>query len=376
MIPKERVLMTISHQEPDRVPIGEWEYGKELIEPILKRKTLFFSGIDTIRAYWDGKRNEIIKAWKEGLVELVQKLNWDAVLVHLVIGKETSIEAPEQVNDRDWQYKDGAIIRYSEETDCFLKIRRGTLSQANNTDSQDVNKLEPTESELEVVRYVIKKLSKTHFIFSAGLIGHPKQSFSDASVSEVENWVKLYEDPDGYRDRYLKCVNSPAERKGIEVAKREGIDGVASGCDYGYNAGPFMSPEMFRKAILPGLSAFCKLVHSFGLIALFHSCGNNQLLMDMIVEAGVDVYQSIQPEMDIKKMKKRYGKNITLWGGVPAGDLITSTPEEVKKEAIDYLNVCKPGGGYIFGTSHSIMPGAKYENYMAMLEAWGEYGIY
>lgn len=96
--------------------------------------------------------------------------------------------------------------------------------------------------------------------------------------------------------------------------------------------------------------------------------------MDMIVEAGVDVYQSIQPEMDIKKMKRRYGKNITLWGGVPAGDLITSTPEEVKKEAIDYLNACKPGGGYIFGTSHSIMPGAKYENYIAMLEAWKEYG--
>jgi len=86
----------------------------------------------------------------------------------------------------------------------------------------------------------------------------------------------------------------------------------------------------------------------------------------------VDVYQSIQTEMDIIALKQRYGKGITLWGGVPAGDLVLGTPEQVRREGREVLEACKPGGGYIYGTTHSVMPGAKHENYLAMLDAWRE----
>ncbi|MCK4325536.1 hypothetical protein KAW55_02135 [bacterium] len=41
MIPKDRVLTAVSHKEPDRVPIGEWEYDVGIVEPVLKRKTFF-----------------------------------------------------------------------------------------------------------------------------------------------------------------------------------------------------------------------------------------------------------------------------------------------------------------------------------------------
>lgn len=166
--------------------------------------------------------------------------------------------------------------------------------------------------------------------------------FSDASVSELENWVNLYEDPERKRDASLKYARSEHYKRALEITKREGMDAVAYGCDYGYNTGPFMSPEMFRKAILPGLSEHCKMVHQHGLLFLLHSCG----------------------------------KNITLWGGVPAGDLVLSTPEQVRQTAAHYLKECKPGGGYVFATSHSIMPGAQYDNYLAMLDAHREWGGY
>ena len=378
MTSKERFLMAVAHQEPDRVPTGEWEYGSELIDPVLQQDRFSFEGWEATHAFWQGKRNEMIDRRKKGKVELVRKLNWDAVLVHLVIDKDTVIEAPEPVNESQWRFKNGDILQYSKETDRFMIVKRGTppARQADAGGDSIAARYDPTASELEVVRYVVRELGKTHFIFSSPLLGHPQFGFSDASVSEVENWVRLYEDPDKYRQNYLDGVKSDFTRRGIENAKREGMDGVAMGTDYGCNTGPFMSPDMFKRAVLPGLSAWCDLVHSFGLVALLHSCGNNQALMDMIVEAGVDVYQSIQPEMDIIKTKKRYGRKITLWGGVSAGDLVLSTPDHVKQEAIKYLNECKPGGGYIFGTSHSIMPGAKYENYCAMLEALKKHGVY
>ncbi|MFH0903074.1 MAG: uroporphyrinogen decarboxylase family protein, partial [Pseudomonadota bacterium] len=236
--------------------------------------------------------------------------------------------------------------------------------------------MDPTDSELEVVRHVVRELGKTHFLFAAPQIGHPQFGYSDASVSEVETWVRLFEDPDRHRQNLLNWVNHPNVRRGIEIGKREGLDGIAYGCDYGCNTGPFMSPELFRHAILPGLAAFCSLVHEHGMVMLHHACGNNQVLMDMIVEAGVDVYQSIQPEMDIKTLKKRYGKRITLWGGFPSGDLILSNPAQVRQLAAEQIQALKPDGGFIFGTSHSIMPAAKYENYAAILDALAEHGGY
>lgn len=376
MTPKERVLCAIRHEEPDRVPVGEWQYGPEIGGPVLGDACLWLGGMSRARALWEGRRDEVVHQWKTGLVRLAEAYRWDAVLVHLVIGKDTPIEVPEQTDEDKWRLSDGSVLTYSEETDRLFLTERGTRAGAPPPVSPEDAPVDPTpsESELEVVRHVVGELGGTHFVFSAALGGHPQLRYSDASVSEVEQWVKLYEDPDAFLERHLQYVANPVVEQNIERTRREGLDGLAYGWDFGCTTGPFMSPELFRKSILPYLAAYCELVHKHGLLFMLHSCGNNQLLMDSIVAAGVDIYQSIQTEMDIVKMKKRYGGNITLWGGVPAGELVTGTPASVRAEAEPVLRACKPGGGYIYGTSHSIMPGAKYENYLAMLEAHREFG--
>jgi hypothetical protein len=379
MTSKDRVLAAIRHEEPDRVPTGEWEFGREMVEPVLGKST-FRHEWAKCHALWQGRRDEVVNDWKTGLVKLAEFYQWDAVLLHNCIGHGTSIEAPEPAGENIWRNSAGDTITYSPETDHFFITEKAPRPAADpaapKPPPRPAEELEPTDSELEVVRHVVRELGKTHFLLSAPLWGHPGLGYSDATRSEVENWVTVFEDPGKAGELRLKSAASPSLRRGIEIAKREGMDGVAWGCDYGCNTGPFISPEMFRIAVFPGLKAFCALIHEYGLVAIHHSCGNNQVLLDQIVEAGVDVYQSIQPEMDIVKMKKRYGKNLTLWGGVPAGDLISKTPAEVKAAGIKALRELKGGGGLIYGTSHSIMPMAKYENYLAMLEALKEAGDY
>lgn len=383
MTSKERVLAAIRHEEPDRVPTGEWEFGHEVVAPIMGPGTYRHEYAYT-RALWEGRRDEAIRDWKTGLVKVVEHFQWDAVLVHNVIGNDTPVEKPVPVKDNVWRDKQGNTIIYSPETDHFFITARAPASPPKSPDPaapkpppRPIREQEPTDSELEVVRHVVRELGKTHFILCSPLIGHPNGlDYSDVTRSDVENWVVVYEDPEKAGEQSLKYATSPGVRRGIEIAKCEGIDGIASGCDYGYNTGPFISPEIFRIAVFPGLKAFCDLVHEYGLISIHHSCGNNQVLLDQIVEAGVDVYQSIQPEMDIVKMKQRYGRNLTLWGGVPAGDLVTGTPASVKAAGIKALRDLKAGGGLIYGTSHSIMPMAKYDNYRAMLEALKEAGTY
>lgn len=373
---KERMLMAMSHEEPDRVPIGEWQYGEEVMTPVLGHRPLFHNGLYTQQAFWNGRRKDVINDWKEGLVKIAEIFQWDAVLVHLLADENSEIEVPEKIDDKTWRYTNGAIIQYSKETNRLITIEGGAPPEKIN--EEEANRIEPTDSQLEIIRHVVNRLGKTHFIFSAPLAGPGRRMKAPVGkqVNEVEAWCELFTEPENWFERKERWVKSEHLAKGVAIAKREGLDAIAYSCDYGGSTGPFISPEIFKNYIQPILAYYVKLVHKNGLKFLHHACGNNQVLMDMIVEAGVDVYQSIQTEMDIVKMKKRYGKNITLWGGIPAGDLILSTPEKVKESGKYFLEQCKLGGGYVYGTSHSIMPGTKYENYLATLDAHKECGSY
>ncbi len=314
-----------------------------------------------------GRRDQVMADWKTGLVKLTEYYHWDAVLVHNVIGHGTPVEKPAPLDENRWRLDNGNILQYSPETDAFMIVEKPAAPPPPAVPAAPVSP-EPTASELEVVRHVVRELGRTHFIFSAPLTGHPQLRYPDATRSEVENWVAVFEDPEAAGERRLQAMTSPNLRLGIEIARREGLDGVATGCDYGYNAGPFIPPEMFRIAVFPALKAFCDLAHAQGLTVLHHSCGKNVALLDQLVEAGVDIWQSIQPENDIAAVKKRYGKNLTLWGGMPADLLVTGNPGQVRAAGRQALRDCAPGGGFIYGTSHSVMPGAKLENYQAMLD--------
>ena len=75
MTSKERMLMTIAHQEPDQVPTGEWESGRETVEPILGKGT-YRNEWATNHALWQGRRDEVIRDWKTGLVKLTGYYQW------------------------------------------------------------------------------------------------------------------------------------------------------------------------------------------------------------------------------------------------------------------------------------------------------------
>ncbi|MBT3381346.1 MAG: hypothetical protein HN742_19410 [Lentisphaerae bacterium] len=374
MTPKERMLTAIAHAEPDRVPVGEWQFGPEIATPVLGDECTWLGGMSRAKALWEGRRDQVINEWKTGLVRLAEHYQWDAVLLHAVIGSDTAVDVPEPTGGGTWKTATGDVITYSEETDRLFVTEKGNAPPTADIPAPVDDT--PTASELELIRHVVSVLGDTHFLFSAALRGHPQFRYSNAAVSEVEQWVSLYQDPDAFLEARMRHVRTPEADRAVQRVKLEGLDGVAYGWDFGCTTGPFMSPEMFRRGVQPVLAAWADLAHRHGLVMLLHACGNNQPLMDMIVEAGVDVYQSIQTEMDIVEMKTRYGQNITLWGGMPAGDLVLGKPDAIRREGARYLQACKPGGGYIYGTTHSVMPGAQLENYRAMLAALQDAGRY
>ncbi|MHA1338898.1 MAG: uroporphyrinogen decarboxylase family protein [Promethearchaeota archaeon] len=149
--------------------------------------------------------------------------------------------------------------------------------------------------------------------------------------------------------------------------------------DLGENNGLIISPKMYNKYFKASVTRFCREVHKYGGKVIMHSCGNCWDLIDTLIECGIDALHPWQPyaNMDIFEGKRRWGKKLTLIGNVSV-ELLSQDGKI--KDIISYvkklMSVCKVGGGYIFSSSHSIIPTVKWQNAVAMWWAARKYGVY
>jgi len=166
-------------------------------------------------------------------------------------------------------------------------------------------------------------------------------------------------------------------RRAIEI----GADAVVSGDDYAGRHGPMMSPALFKEFILPYLRRSIESAHELGVPYIKHTDGNVWPLLDMMVEAGIDALDPIEPiaGMDIGEVKHRYGDRIAVVGNVDCTELLPhGTPHDVEEAVKETIAKASPGGGHILASSNSIHPAVRPENYRAMIEAarrWGRYPL-
>lgn len=148
------------------------------------------------------------------------------------------------------------------------------------------------------------------------------------------------------------------------------------GNDFGTQNAPFCSPEVFCEVYLPYYKKMTDWIHQNTSWKVFkHSCGSIEPLIPSFIEAGFDILNPVQcsaVNMDARTLKERYGHKIVFWGGgvdtqktLPFG-----TPDEVRQEVKERIEIFKPGGGFVFNTIHNAQSGVPVENFMAMLETF------
>jgi hypothetical protein len=367
MTSKERVKAAINHQEPDKVPVGEWIIDYEPASLVLGRPTFLRGKHGLVEAMWDGRREEVVDSVKRDTVELVRRLDCDLVCADLTFPKDIRYERPERLDEETWRDRHGNVFRYSDLTQDLMLIERGTQSyEPARRDSLEDGEFSPDPSELEVLEHVMSELGDTHFVFTG--LGDPHLPVFSALWVE-EGMYRLADDPEGYAESHLAGYQSIARR--IPFFAKLGVDGVIVGEDYGFNSGPFMSPEMFRRVFFPGLQHICQVAHDHGLYLICHSCGNLRLLLPDMIEAGIDVYQGIQAIEDIGGLKRDFGRDLCLWGGVSNHDLVVGGPDEIRRQVRESTEACAPGGGFILGSSHSLTVQTPLDNIVAMFEEAG-----
>ncbi|MCL2831827.1 MAG: hypothetical protein FWD78_01530 [Treponema sp.] len=156
----------------------------------------------------------------------------------------------------------------------------------------------------------------------------------------------------------------------INEALKQNIDGFYFGDDYGTQTGPLFSPEHFNKYIKPCLKKMFEPVKAAGKYVCLHSCGNISVFLPGLMDIGLDVYQTVQPEIyDLKKIKNEFGSRLCFWGAISTQrDLPSMTPEKIKRTVRNTIAVLGRDGGYVCAPTHQVPADVPCENIAAMLE--------
>jgi uroporphyrinogen decarboxylase len=173
---------------------------------------------------------------------------------------------------------------------------------------------------------------------------------------------------------YQELVEAVAEHQMavMEPLLETPADGVMFSDDWGYQRGVIIGPERWRRFIKPQLARMYARVHAAGKLALSHCCGNVAEIVPDLIEIGLDVLESVQPEaMDPYELKRRHGRDITFWGGLGSQGLLPfGTPEQIRAEVARLKREMGQGGGYILGPAKSLQPETPTANAAACVEAF------
>ncbi|MCD6291803.1 MAG: methyltransferase, partial [Anaerolineae bacterium] len=167
------------------------------------------------------------------------------------------------------------------------------------------------------------------------------------------------------------------------AAVGEYIQIIQMGDDLGTQRGPQISIDTYRRWIKPYQKRIYNWVHEHypDIYVFLHSCGSIYAFIPDLIEIGVDILNPVQTsayDMDPVRLKREFGRDITFWGGgvETQSTLPNGTPDDVRQQVRERLDIFAPGGGYVFNQVHNIQHGVPSENIIAMFDTASTYGIY
>ena len=333
----ERIITALERKVPDRVPHFELLISSKII-------------------------NEIIPGGD--LYDLTEKLELDGICVKPGFKKE-------KIGEDTYLDEKGQILK---------KTTQDLMDTVNRVikDEKDLKKFEFPDPNAPHRWVEINKAIK-RFKGKTAIISFIRDGWSEAR------------DLHGFAETLMDLVDNPKLIMGIiekaveyyveigRISAKLGAEVVVTGDDLAGKNGMLMSPYHYKELLFPALKRLYKKLHSYGLFIIKHSDGNIYPIIDLLIEAGVDCLNPIDPTagMSLAKVKKDYGKDICIMGNVNcAGSLVFGTEKDVEEEVRNCLKDGAEGGGYILSSSNSIPSDVKAKNYIAMVNAVKKYGVY
>ncbi|MDR2408992.1 MAG: hypothetical protein LBE13_12885, partial [Bacteroidales bacterium] len=332
MTSKERVLMSFSHKEPDKVPVSELYINSPVASKVLGR--LAYTGwsgyirCDVMSTMlMENRGEEFFLQEAIDLVELYKKLDLDTILIERPPMKQLII--PKKIGEGTWRYEDPEngmwrIEHYDKATDLFHTVDSNFHQGGLEEFRRYVDILENDPIDLDTYNWCqadyICDHCKDKFIMAVVEIDFPPMSMG--AIGALFRETLAFERD--LAERYLDY----RVRKGLKFIEKYsamGVDCIFDGEDLAGNTGPMISPAMYLELYASRFLKLSKKCHDCNMKYLRHTDGNIMLFADeFLLQSGFDGYQSIDPSagMNALEIKKKYGDVITLMGNVDCGAVL------------------------------------------------------
>jgi hypothetical protein len=407
----ERVLASLNHRQPDKVPV---DFGATGVTGIHVRI------VAALRDYF-GLEKRLVKAYEPyqmlGLIEadLQEAL---AVDIEGIPAYETLFGFPNE-NWKPWKFHDGFTVLVSERfvttqdvDGSYLIYPEGDTSVPPSgrmpvdgfffdsiirQESIDDNNLDPKDNleefgpvKKDALVYFEKEAAHARATGRAVIAGFGGTGLGDIAlvpapflkhpkgIRDIQEWYISTLTRQDYLHRIFEKQTEIALQNFdvINAKAGEHVDIVfLCGTDFGTQSSTFCSKETFRSLYRPYYKKMNDWVHANTRWKTFkHSCGAVKPLIPAFIESGFDILNPVQVSasgMDPSCLKKEYGKDIVFWGGGvdTQHTLMFGTPNEVREEVLTLCEIFSRDGGFVFNTVHNIQGNVPVENVTAMLGA-------
>jgi uroporphyrinogen decarboxylase len=376
MLPRERVLAVLNHQEPDRIPtaLGGGPYG--LVDSLYLRLVQHLNLGQPVPPFRSGHS---ISYMDDRLLERLGtdlRYCWPGLLPNSPVipgaDADTFFDSYGQIWKRalPYYYTGEGLLKNAENIDDIehlihwpdladprwtagLAERARTLRK--NTDYFIVMRMVASHGPFQTA---CDLRGTENFLMDMALRPEFAQALLGKVTTAINNLLQLAMQTAG---KWFDLVELPGD-------------------DYAGNAGTIISPAMFRKFIQPCLARLIKTIkeHNSETRVMLHSDGAIAKLLPDILNLGVDVLHPLEPLLatDISAVKASFGDKVTFLGGIDISHAMPGSRDQIIAEAKLRIQQLAPGGGYILAPSNHLQADVSPENVVTLFEVAHEFGKY
>lgn len=346
MTQRERVETALRHREPDRPPLFEYVLLSPIADRILGRPYVDYAGEE---GRWRDLAGAIgwenaLRSYARDRLDLAEALGHDMMYV---CPNPSRGPAPGCAAETA-----GPVDPVERVLDAVERGSRGSPG--------------PKEENLLVYRILAEEMARrgTDLPILAPAYEHGIWTNTDLMQAMLLS-------PEAARAHFALATRRACAA--IDAYMGLGIRQIGVGGDFAGNR-PLVSPELYRRFIVPEVRACSDRIHASGGWAVNASDGDLwSVIDDFLLGCGVDGYLEIEMRagMDLARLKAAYGGRITFYGNMDCGSVLSFSPEEeVRRLVRECLEAGRGGGGHIFCTSNAITASVRWENYTAMVDEY------
>ena len=177
------------------------------------------------------------------------------------------------------------------------------------------------------------------------------------------------------RPEWAECILDKLFRRNmviVEAACRAGVDYITCGDDVANQNAMMFSLPMWRRFMLSRWSKVWAMARSIkpDIHIWYHSDGNITDIIPELAEAGVTIFNPVQPEcLDPAVLRKQYPQ-MNMDGTIGTQSTLPfGTPEKVRQTVLERVRTCGDKGRLILGPTHVLEPDVPIANFEAYVKA-------